>query len=88
MNYQHAHPKLFMVIAVILALSGVVLVLAGIAGSGGSPVSYSTNFGGYTTESWALLLSGILCVLFGTSRAFYLWKFLATQRRKQHEKRA
>ena len=88
MNYQDAHPKLFMAVAVILALSGLALVVAGIESSGDSRMSYSTNFGGYTTKSWVLFLSGIMCVLFGASRAFYLWKFLAAQRKKQHEKRA
>lgn len=86
MNYQHAHPKFFMAVAVFLALSGAALVMAGIASFGDSRIAYSTNFGGHTTESWVLLLSGILCVLFGVSRAFYLWKLLAAQRKKRPEK--
>jgi uncharacterized membrane protein HdeD (DUF308 family) len=87
MNYQHAHPKLFMTVAVLLTLSGAGLVTAGIASFGDSRIAYSTNFGGHTTESWVLLLSGILCVLFGVSRTFYLWKRLAAQRKKQPKKR-
>lgn len=87
MNYQHAHPKLFMAVAVLLTLSGAVLLTAGIANFGDSRIAYSTDFGGHTTESWVLVLSGILCVIFGVSRAFYLWKLLAAQRKKQPKKR-
>jgi len=88
MKYQLAHPRFFMAVAVILALSGVALMVAGIESVGDTRLSYSTNFGGYTTESWVLFLSGILCVIFGVSRAVYLWKFLAAQRKRQREKRA
>jgi uncharacterized membrane protein HdeD (DUF308 family) len=87
MNYQHTHPKFFMAVAVLLTLSGAALVTAGIASCGDSRIAYSTNFGGHTTESWVLLLSGSLCVVFGVSRVFYLWTLVTTQRKTRPKKR-
>jgi len=60
MKYQLAHPRFFMAVSVILALSGVALVVAGIESVGDTRLSYSTNFGGYT-QNLSEVFSGGIC---------------------------